>query len=1044
MLARTRLFRIIDKGRRHPVVWISGPAGSGKTTLVGNYLDVHKLPCLWYQVDAGDADIASFFYYLGQAAQKAAPRYRKPLPLLTPEYLPGITTFTQRFFENLYARFKPPFAIVFDNYQEASEQSPLHNLVNIGLSLIPEGIRIFVVSRNQPPPPLMRLRANNAMNAVGWDELRFTQEESKQFVQRKEKKKLTEVALEQLHKRSEGWAAGLVLLLEDAGTKTQGLPATAKPAQGEVFNYFAGEVFGKLDSETREFLLMTSFLPTMTVRMADNMTDQGNAGRILAGLNRHHFFTEKHQTAEPSYQYHALFRDFLLTKMKESLNPEGLCRVQNRAAGILEEAGQVEDSASIYQEAQNWEKYIPLILSQAQALVMQGRSATLSEWIAAVPKEIRETVPWFQYWTGACKMPFNPVESQRYFEHAFEMFKKSDDLPGQFLAWSGIADSIYLAGFDYALLDPWFDALDKLLLAHPDFPSPEIEVLVSNSVFGALLYRRPEQARLVFWEKRMDKLIPTIVDDRLRITAGSFLLNYYIWIGDAKKASKLLDMLQSKTRAHEVTPLALILLNIIEAIYYWQETVDFESCHESVAKGLKTAKTTGIHLLDNLLISNSVYSALSSGDVATGAVFLGQMKSMLGQARRFDAAHYHYLAAWEAALRDDLAGAFELTQTSLSLAESVGMPFPRALAHIAMAQVLTAQKKYLEASRHIGMARRINQDMKSTLLEIMCLLPEALLALEQNDEMKCRSLLQAAFALWKKHVFLNFSWWLPREMARHCAKALEAGIEVEFVQGIIRKRHLQPDASLSVGENWPWPLKIYTLGEFKLIVNDKPARFSGKVQKKPLEMLKALIALGGSANEEQVIDALWPDAAGDAGRQSFKTNLHRLRHLIGNENALAYQEGRLSLDPRHCWVDVWAFEKAGLSAGGNQQSEMPRLEKAAEMYKGHFLADDAEKPWTVSMRERLKVKFVKTIRALGEQWERENEYGKAAALYERALELDDLAEELYQGLISCHWALGRRAHASRVFERCRSNLAAAFGVGPSEETEALFRKIREY
>ena len=121
VLPRSRLMTVLDNGREQPLTWVSGPAGSGKTTLVGSYLDERKLPCLWYQVDAGDEDIASFFYYMGLAAQKAAPRYRKPLPLLTPEYLTGVSPFTQGFFEHLYARLKPPFAIVFDNYQDASE-----------------------------------------------------------------------------------------------------------------------------------------------------------------------------------------------------------------------------------------------------------------------------------------------------------------------------------------------------------------------------------------------------------------------------------------------------------------------------------------------------------------------------------------------------------------------------------------------------------------------------------------------------------------------------------------------------------------------------------------------------------------------------------------------------------------------------------------------------------------------------------------------------------------------------------------------------------
>lgn len=72
IVERKRLFKLLDSGRKKPVVWISSPAGSGKTTLVASYLDARKLPCLWYSVDEGDGDLASFFYYMG------LPRKRPP------------------------------------------------------------------------------------------------------------------------------------------------------------------------------------------------------------------------------------------------------------------------------------------------------------------------------------------------------------------------------------------------------------------------------------------------------------------------------------------------------------------------------------------------------------------------------------------------------------------------------------------------------------------------------------------------------------------------------------------------------------------------------------------------------------------------------------------------------------------------------------------------------------------------------------------------------------------------------------------------------
>ena len=98
VILREKLFDFLDQKQHSRITWISGAAGSGKTTLAASYLTSRRIPGLWYRIDEGDNDLSTFFYYLGLAAKKVSPRRRKPLPIFTPEYFQGAAVFARRFF----------------------------------------------------------------------------------------------------------------------------------------------------------------------------------------------------------------------------------------------------------------------------------------------------------------------------------------------------------------------------------------------------------------------------------------------------------------------------------------------------------------------------------------------------------------------------------------------------------------------------------------------------------------------------------------------------------------------------------------------------------------------------------------------------------------------------------------------------------------------------------------------------------------------------------------------------------------------------------
>jgi DNA-binding SARP family transcriptional activator len=84
---------------------------------------------------------------------------------------------------------------------------------------------------------------------------------------------------------------------------------------------------------------------------------------------------------------------------------------------------------------------------------------------------------------------------------------------------------------------------------------------------------------------------------------------------------------------------------------------------------------------------------------------------------------------------------------------------------------------------------------------------------------------------------------------------------------------------------------------------------------------------------------------------------------------------------------------------------------------------------------------VRALMNVGHKLEHAGDFASAADVYRRALEVDNLAESLYRGLMRALAATGDRAEAMNAFRRCRELLSIVLSVKPSAETEQLFRDI---
>ena len=1045
---RERLFRLLDERREHPVVWLSGAPGSGKTVLVASYLEARKLTGVWYHVDPGDADPATFFHYLGLAGARLGGKKAPALPRYADEYRRDLNGFARRWFRAFFARMPAGGVLVLDNLHEAGGSAEARAAFATGLEEIPAGVNVVVVSRPEPPAEFARLLANQTIARVGAEELRFTRDEAGRLLAADGE--LAAEALEAVYRRSDGWAAGLILLREHA-TRAAAGPDDGGPATPEaVFAYFAGEIVNRIPAGNQRVLVLCALPPRITPRIAVELTGAADAGKLLEHGYRRHLFVARRDGAEPTYEFHALFREFLLKRAPAVLGPEALAEHRRRAAALLEADGAGADAFELYRDAGDWPNAVRVVLAAAPELLAQGRFQSALERIEALPPHSRAAEPWLAYWEGAARANVDPLAARAGLERAYDGFVARGDTAAQIRAVEAVIVSHYLAWDDWRPVDRWTEVMEKLLARERTFANPAAEVRALSSLAIGLVYRQPGHRLLLELLDRLAALLDEVGDRNLEVASATRLIDGLNKVGDFARSQAIATRVRAVMDDPEVRPLTSAWARVwLANLYYFEAR--FDDFERVLDEALAIAEAHGLGFFVPVIGLFRGWGRLSRGDDREAAPVLARLAATIDPGRKLDRALLHYLECWSAASRGDFAAAEREGRRAAQVSLETGSVASALICHTGLALALDGTGQPAAALGVLDRMLSLVEGVHGGMLRYATALWEAYLRLRAEGGEggeggegtgDWRTPLAEALALGRREGYLNHYFWWPPMMSRLAAVAIAEGIEVDYVRRLVAARGLPPDPALAA-DDWPWPLRIQALGRFEVRQDGVPLAFRGKAQKKPLELLKVLVALGGEGVDAGRLAAiLWPDAAGDAAKVSFDSTLYRLRKLVGQDAALVLVEGKLSLDRRQCFVDVWAFERLAREADGASGAAAAAIaRRLLDAYPGHFLAADEDQPWLMGLRDRLRSKLVRAVLGLGRALEAEARWEDAIALYSRSLELDNLAEDLYRSLMVCYRELGRTAEAMRVYRRCRELLSVVLALPPSPETEAVRRSL---
>lgn len=356
---------------------------------------------------------------------------------------------------------------------------------------------------------------------------------------------------------------------------------------------------------------------------------------------------------------------------------------------------------------------------------------------------------------------------------------------------------------------------------------------------------------------------------------------------------------------------------------------------------------------------------------------------------------------------------------------------------LGLAKVLIELGRLDEARDQLHAVLKYARVMGSSITEVHCFLTIAQSFFKEGQVDCGQKSLREGLCIASANDYLTLDyWWRPKVMADLLAHALEADIEVEYVRSVIRRRGLRaPSAAL---KHWPYPVKIATLGRFEVTIDDVPLVYSGKTQRKPLELLKYLCTAGTQGAQQDLIEeVLWPDADGEAADQAFRTTLHRLRKLLRHDDVVRLSDRHVSLDPALVSLDHLAFDRLAQNV---DRIDPVALERTIILYHGHFLQGETAS-WILPVRERLRARFLDLTERLGTLLEERGETNEAAQKYLRALEVEPVAEVMCRRVMMTYVRLGRRSEAIGVYQRFSRALHAKLGVPPTPETISLYHTI---
>jgi len=1029
---RQRLYAHLDRLDVARVLWVSAPAGYGKTTVVSGYLRARRKPAIWYQCDEGDADIASFFYYLSLARRQRAVSEHSVLPSFQSEHLSAIPTFTRNFFRAFFAGLPRGAVFVFDNWQDIGSDGAATSLLPIIMEQIPDHVKLVVISRNEPRPELARLRANEAMKCILWDRLRLSRAEAGAIAKLRQRRRrlFSRAYVDKIYAATEGWPAAFTLMLSQQPSFDATSNAHLRGDSQTVFDYLAAEVFNRLDQSLQHFLLNTCWFDHFSVAVANQVTNRKNAAKILDRLTRQNAFT-MYRPASNTYYYHPLFGAFLRARLTESTTPNERNQSLLLASHALSADGDSEGAITLLLQARAWTDAALLISSVAALLVSQSRFKTLLGWLDSLPSEIVGSNSWLNYWRGICELTTSFQTARVSLETAHKLFVAADDCLGQMLACSAILRHITYCYADYRPMIPWIETLERLLTCAPSFPTVHVELQIQSSFMLALSQGVPEHPRLLPSVARVSQLVD-LADDLADRAAGiSALLHFFCRFGRTAEYGEL-DVQVARVLGENalkcVDRLHLLWLHA----YQLHHAGDTNRVLAILAEARALARHEGLTFEDTRMRVCELQAQDVEREPAAALAAFCELEPWVRTLPPMAVAHFLYVRSIFEMASGELAAALVYAEEAVPIMRATHWKIGEALCLSGLGEIYCSLGRFDDATTCADGCRAAMAGIQAPLVEFNTRLLQAEIARHTRGANEFAEELSRALRVGREQGYANGFHTGSQLLRTLIPLALALGIEGTYCRWVIAKREFKPPSSMLV--SWPWAVRVRVMGNLEIAIRDVPLAFARKTQRKPLDLLKILATSIGGFEAARIMDWLWPELDGDAARNALDLALHRLRRILVAKDSVIWKDNYLRLNADVVWTDAGVLDRMRYESRPTEElAEV--VEELLGLYRAPLLCSEQDLPPIIAARERMRDRFVRTVTTLAERLAATQRWSLFSSFCVRALEVEPFAEPLHRTLIRGLLEQGKIDQARFALEQFENYIARA-GSAPKGRSKA--------